>query len=215
MGYTIQDTTLIEKYLQGVKSVLDLGSQSLYIGNEPLPPFVDTWYKSKGVTEYNCIDLAGDNNAWQLDLSHFLYGNFKFDLVVDCGTKEHVVKMKGYDKVPFHGGHINSIYPTEVEDIELGYYNAWTNQHNFLKSGGIMICVNPKTGNWGGHGYTYLTEKFYKDLAANSDYEILELGEWAACGNTVDGWNIYCVLRKKSESFPSFETFKKFDYKPE
>lgn len=216
MGYTIQDTALIEKYLEGVKSVLDVGSQNDYRTGEANPPFVDkSFYAPLGITDYTCVDLAGDNNALQLDLSHPVTLYRQFDLVVDGGSGEHIVQMKGYEKSPFHDGYINSIYPTEVENIELGYYNGWLNKHNFLKVVGIMINVNPKTENWGGHGYTYLTEQFYKDLAANSDYEILELGEWAACGNTVDGWNIYCVLRKKSESFPSFETFKTFDYKPE
>jgi hypothetical protein len=29
----------------------------------------------------------------------------------------------------------------------------------------------------------------------------------AACGNTKDGWNVYSVLKKVSDEFPTFKEF--------
>ena len=62
MGYTKFTVDLISRHLEGVKSVIDLGSQNLYIENLEKPPFASGWYEERGI-EYTCIDLAGDNNA--------------------------------------------------------------------------------------------------------------------------------------------------------
>lgn len=214
MGYTKQDTELIEKYLTEVKSVMDIGSQNVYIeADNPKPPFASEWYKSKGIDDYSCIDLAGDNNALKIDLSYPIEVglNKKFDLLVDGGCGEHIVQMEGYENVAFHDGHINSIYPTKVKNIDLGYYNGWFNKHNLLKIGGIMININPKTESWPSHCYTYLTTDFYIQLEKISGYKIIELFEHPAMGNTLDGWNIVCVMQKESDLFPDFETFNTLD----
>lgn len=210
MGYTQATIDLVERHLDGVKSVLEMGSQNIYLNGEENPPFAKDYYTAKGIS-YRCIDLAGDNGAEQLDLAHIIDFAEKVDLVAAIGTNEHVVKMKSYESVPFHGGYINSIYPIEIESIEEGFYICWLNQHRALKVGGKMIVESPKTQSWPLHGYSYYTEEFYRQLAAATDYDILELFEEAAMGNTIDGWNICAVLKKNSESFPSFEEFKTFD----
>jgi len=212
VGYTQFTIDLISRHLDGVKSVVDLGSQNLYAGQyDPnKPPFVSEWYKSNGI-EYMCIDLAGDNDALSADWSHPINLARRFDLVVDSGSSEHSVQTVEYETVAFHEGHINSVYPkgqVKEQDIFEGFYNCWLNKHEFCKRGGLIISENPKTQNWPLHGYTYLAETFYKGLCLWADYEILELGEHAALGNTTDGYNIYCVLKKNGDYFPKHTEFK-------
>lgn len=215
MGITASDIQLIEKAVQlkpDIKTVCELGSQNLYLYNDPKPPFASTWYEGRGI-KYRCIDMAGDNNAIDLDLSikrDVVWGD-RFDLVTDFGTSEHVVRVQEYQSVAFHEGHINSVYPKErpTEDqIREGFYNCWVNKHDLLRYDGLMINVNPKTGNWPGHGYTYLTKDFYLKLAELMEYEILHLEDHAAMGNTISGWNVCCILRKNVDRpFISFEEF--------
>lgn len=222
MGITKFDADLLSEVLRenpNITSVIELGSQNLYLNGEDKPPFASEWYKQKGLL-YACIDLAGDNGAIQEDLSKDISANYhkdaamlRYDLVTDFGTSEHVVQMKSITKVGFHDGYINSIYPDGIENIDLGFYNCWLNKHNLLNEGGLMVNVNPKTGHWPGHGYNYYTEDFYKEFSKISGYEIVKLFEHAAMGNTIDGVNIVCVLRKISSVFPSFKEFQKLDYK--
>lgn len=215
MGICASDIQLIEKALQlkpGIATVCELGSQNLYLDNDPKPPFANTWYENRGI-QYRCIDMAGDNNAINLDLSikrDVVWGD-RFDLVTDFGTSEHVVRVPEYQSVAFHEGHINSVYPKEQpaeQQISEGFYNCWANKHDLLRYDGIMINVNPKTGNWPGHGYTYLTKNFYLKLAELMEHEIVHLEDHAAMGNAASGWNVCCILRKKVDRpFISFEEF--------
>lgn len=212
MGYTQFDIDLVEKYLHNVKSVLDFGSQNDYSTGLEKPPFISEWYKLKRI-DYTCIDLAGDNNSLKLDLSEVLPTPVKFDLVCDIGTSEHCVQMNEYESIPFQDGYINSIYPKgEIKSIEQGYYNCWLNKHNLCKVGGLIISENPLTGHWPEHGYSYLTESFYKELESFTDFEILELGRNAGSGNYETGMNVYCVIKKHGDKFPVFELFKHLSY---
>jgi len=212
MGVTAFDIELLEKaisFSKNIESVCELGSQNLYISNEEKPPFASIWYEKKNI-RYACIDLAGDNNSIRLDLANPIEVERQFDLVTDFGTSEHVVQMEGFESISFHEGHINSIYPKgNIKSIEEGYYNCWKNKHNLLNIGGLMINVNPKTGHWPGHGYTYLTDDFYLGLCKIAGYQIQEVGQNCAMGNCETGINIYSILKKTSELFPSFEEFKK------
>src|ERR1700688_3758073 len=211
MGYTQFTIDLISRHLEGVKSVLDYGSQNVYAGvyDPNYPPFASEWYDIKGI-RYTCIDLAGDNGALQLNWSYPINPDRLYDLVVDSGSSEHSIQTSEYDSVAFHNGHINSVYPKgepTPDEIAKGFYNCWLNKHNFCKIGGLIISENPHTGNWPGHGYTYITEGFYHFLSVGADYQIIELGTHAAMGNTKDGLNVYSVIRKTSETFPTFDEF--------
>jgi len=194
MGYT---NFTVEK-IQGLintfkpKKVLDLGAQNMY--NQPIipAPYSSEWYKAQRI-EYEAIDISGENGSFPMDLGKPCDPAFapyieKFDFVVDVGTSEHI----GTD-----GKH----------DIE-AFYNCWKTKNDLLKVGGIMVNENPKTGNWPGHGFQYYTQDFYLKLAELAGYEILELGEHAAMGNTTDGWNVFCVLKKTREGFVTLEEFK-------
>lgn len=192
MGYTSFSVELLTKVISEFKpkSILDYGAQNMY--NQPaLPaPYAKEWYEGMGIS-YIAIDISGENGALPIDLSYPIQENLgQFDLVVDCGTSEHC---------GISGKHESS-----------AFYNAVKNKHDLLKVGGIMVSENPKTGNWPSHGFNYYSRDFYRQLADLNGYELLELGEVAAMGNTTDGWNIYCILRKiHDKPFISFEEFQK------
>jgi hypothetical protein len=205
MGYTQFSKQLIEPYLSKVKSVLDFGSCNDFSTGEMPPLFISEWYKSKGI-EYSSIDLAGDNNSLQLNWCYPITYLPQFDLIVDAGSSEHSAIANEYTNVQYNK-NINSIYPKGEINIDEGYYNCWLNKHNLCRIGGLIISENPKTNNWGGHGYSYISTEFYTELVKVADYEILELGEHPAMGNDIDGWNIFSVLIKISDKFPDFETF--------
>jgi hypothetical protein len=137
--------------------------------------------------------------------------NRTFDLVTDFGTSEHVVAGVEMKNHFFDNVSINSVYPTRIptdDEIAEGFYWCWRNKHHLLSVDGLMINVNPETGNWPGHGYTYLTKDFYTKLAELMEYEIIHLEDHAAMGNTISGWNVCCILRKQIDRpFISFEEF--------
>lgn len=190
MGITAFDIELLDRTIDKYKpkTVVELGAQNLY--NQPLipAPYANIYYQSKGVM-YRCIDLNGENGADKIDLSSQFDVIYGVDLVTDFGTNEHVTK------------------PNEGFSWE-AIYNCWVNKHNLLKVGGVMISENPKDGHWELHGYSYYTEDFYRELVLMCNYEIIELGTVCAMGNCETGQNIYCVMQKQSELFPTLEQFK-------
>lgn len=209
MGICKTDVDLLERVIKEFKpkSVIELGSQNLYIEGSDKPPFASEWYKSKSIVAYDCIDLAGDNNALKIDLSRPMNFSCKYDMVTDFGTSEHVVQANKNHVISFHEGHINSIYPDEITSIEEGYYNCWLNKHKLLKIGGVMVNVNPKTENWPEHGYSYLGDFFYGMFLQISGYSIYECGSVPAMGNSETGMNVYGVILKTSEYFPPIKIF--------
>lgn len=197
MGITDFSVTLLNKIIDQYhpKDVIELGSQQTYVAGERYGQYAHWYYLSKGITEYCCIDLNGENNALKFDLSTPCYrtdnnkvSTTPFDLVTNFGTAEHVGK--------------DGTFSWEA------IYQCFLNVHNFTKVGGIAIHENPLTGHWPGHGFQYFTEAFYNELAALTDYKILELGTTCAMGNCDTGMNVYCVLRKHSEKFPTLDQFK-------
>jgi hypothetical protein len=184
MGYTaftLRNIDLLIKQ-RGIKSVLDFGAQNNYAQPNLPAPYMSEWYKEKGII-YESIDLSGENGCVVQDLTEKfdLWANFKFDLCVDAGTLEH------------------------VSNLHAGLKNLF----NHCKDGGYIYRENPKTGNWPGHGFNYMTEAFYIELQGITDIEIVRLGEHAAMGNYIDGWNIYCLMIKNGSKFPTFNQFKK------
>lgn len=190
MGITSFSTQLIEKYFNGGR-VCELGAQNMYdkdYGHNF--PYAKDYYLGMGAPIYDCIDLSGENGAITQDLSKplDLPEAYQYEFVTNFGTSEHVAEA----------------------------YGCFKNIHNLVVKGGIVICENPKTGNWPKHGFHYMTKEFYTKLAELCGYEILELGEHAAMGNITDGWNVYCVWRKtKDEKFISKAKFKELDLRAE
>lgn len=197
MGVTSQSINTIEKVLSQftIKSVCDLGAQNDYSDevvktNPGSFPYISEWWKSKGV-QYTSIDISGENGSLKEDLSKPISINTYFDLVCDFGTSEHV----------------------------RDYYQVTKNIHKLCKVGGIIIREVPLIDNWPEHGFHYVNEQFFENLAKLNDYKILEMKTEAAMGNVTDGWNIVCVMQKVSShdfidrnSFPEHLTFTDKDY---
>lgn len=211
MGITSSDILLLKRALglKKIKTVLELGSQNLYLTPTASPPFADVWYKSQGIG-YHCVDLAGDNNAMPFNWCEPIDWEFKYDLVTDFGSSEHSAAVHKYVKAEFHNDYIHSVYPVEhptEEEIKDGYYQCWRNKFDALKIGGLMVNVNPLTGNWPGHGFSYIDSTFYHMLSLISDLKIVHIKLNAAMGNITDGWNVECILEKTGDRFPSKEEF--------
>jgi hypothetical protein len=184
LGITSFSLSLLEKYKGNSKNVLELGSQNLFDKDyKDNYPYSSEYYLSKGI-EYNCVDLNGENNALVIDLSKVNKVEKEYDLVTDFGTSEHVSDLFNVQKFIFDS----------------------------CKVGGTIIQENPKTGSWSGHGIHYKTKEFYIELAKLSNLEIIEIGEHPAMGNNTDGWNVYCVMKKKEGKFPTRAKFEKLNY---
>lgn len=178
MGITSIDVgnlkVLVEKYKP--KSVLELGSQYLYDSAKHCQAAVEgkpVYGKSwfeSHGIKHTSVDI-NDEADINLDITDNDH-NDVYDWVTDYGTIEHT----------------NSAF------------DSFRNCHNWVKIGGLMIHENPKAGNWPDHGNWFFTQEFYRNLAAKCKYEIIDLKEIAAMGNTKSGWNVYCVLGRTAKS---------------
>jgi len=196
MGITKQSLDRVNIYTFKGAKMMELGAQCLYTrqynSTDGEKHWAKDYFTNKGI-KHTSIDLVIDG-AWsdggraeKADLRKPL--KYKdFDIVTNFGTTEHVEGDRG------------------------SLYKAFKNIHNMCKVGGVMIHENPKTGNWQGHGVHYMTTGFYGGLCSITGYELLELKEEAAMGNTKSGWNVCAVLRKTSNEFCSKEDFIKLDY---
>lgn len=212
MGATNYEIKKLEEILGKYKlhSVLEFGSQTNYTTAEQLkPPFMSEWYKERGI-EHDSIDLAGDNNSKKLNWSKHLLVDKLYTLVTDWGSGEHSAQKESYISIPFHDGHINSIYPDghpTKEEIERGFYTCWWNKHNFLGHEGIMFNVNPLTSHWENHCYSWIGENFYHEFVKIAGYELIETEIVCGAGNCESGKNVVGIIRKISYKFPLFEEF--------
>ena len=183
MGITAFSKNMIRQYggeHQGIRHLL-VGCQNMY-DNEHYGQIAQDYYRGFN-QDVVSIDITACNDSLEHDLRKPLH-MASFDFISQHGTLEHVESREGF-------------------------YLAFKHLHEVLEMDGIIIHENPKTGNWAGHGNHYLTQGFYTELAELMDYDIVEIGEHPAMGNTTDGWNIYCVLRKRKEEFISLEEFNK------
>jgi hypothetical protein len=188
MGVTAFDIELLEKHIDGVSWVVELGDQINYSRPKPWE-YMSEWYKRRSIS-YVCIDLNGKNGALQLDFTKPFYLG-QFDLVTNFGSSEHCCNVGEFD--------MQRMYQCHKNIFEL------------CKTGGTIICANPKTRNWPGHCGVYYTKTFWEQMSHYSDIDIKMLDEHPALGNFHDGWNVYCIMKKTGERFPSMEEFKTFD----
>jgi hypothetical protein len=173
-----------------VKSVLELGAQNFYQNYSSIKYgcYADQYYKYKGVSVYDCIDINGENNARNIDLSKPYPYFGSFDLVTDFGTCEHIA-------------------PYNVEAL----YNCWKLKYD--ASDHLIVSSNPATGHWEKHGYFYFTLDFYRVLAELTGMKILKLEEQYAMCNYTSGKEICCVFDKSNSNWVSVDEFKKaFEY---
>lgn len=171
MGITQKSLDRLNKYLQKNDSILMLGCQNLY-DTENYGKIAHEYFLDR-VHSIKTIDICGCQGAEIMDLREDLKFNKEFSLILQHGTIEH---------------------------IDGSLYQPFKNIHEACCIGGIMIHENPKTGNWPLHGQHYFTKDFYVQFAKVCNYELLEVCEEAAMGNTIDGWNVCAVLRKKYDA---------------
>ncbi len=175
------------------RSILELGNQFLYICAKPfhwypdqylnhtmdMPIAAKPFFKQFGF-QHTSIDLNGKDDALVLDLATPIDLGKQFSFATDFGTSEHVACL----------------------------WQCLLNLHNHVVEEGRFFHVNPLAGNWPGHGNWYRDEEFYYAYAAMTGYKIIDMKRTAACGNTKDGWNIWCLLEKTKDSkFPAKDEF--------
>jgi hypothetical protein len=174
MGITDKSIARIEKYVDFTKPTInmcELGAQNVYIEGEWYGKIAKDYFSQYKNINHQSFDIYVHQGCEFMDLREELNKELlnKFDVITDFGTTEH---------------------------INGNYYNANKNIHNLCKVGGLIIRENPKSGHWIGHGFNYLKTDFYEQLAKLCNYEILDLCEEFAMGNTTDGGNVCVVLRK-------------------
>lgn len=148
-------------------SMIELGNQILDIGEQYVGVPAKKYFEERGFS-HTSIDTNGKDGALALDLTTDL-DVAPAQTVTDWGTAEHVSDL----------------------------YMCYKNVHAMCMPAGIMFHENPMAGNFPGHGYHFFTQDFFHALAKHAGYVLLQVGENAAYGNTLDGWNVHAVLRKK------------------
>jgi hypothetical protein len=198
---------IFERY--PITTVLELGAQNFYQSykNVRYGSYASEYYKSKGVQEYQCIDLNGENNALRLDLSipHILR---KFDMVTDFGTSEHVGAFTR-EQEELATDKKNDTWknsPDHLAGIQ-ALYNCWTTKYNASRI--LIASANPATGHWPAHGHFYYTPEFYKVLASLTGMTPVYIGEHYAMGNYESGKEVCCVLNVRGSHWISLEEFSK------
>lgn len=193
MGCVPKSLELLKSYVHLVggfsgRKMLELGNQQMYCHPDiPEASAAKLYFQSQGV-DHTSIDLNGLLGALPLDLSKPIdkpEWNEAFDIVTDFGTSEHV------------GNTIEALY------------NCRRSCHTFCRPGGLLVFMNPKTGNWPGHGYHYFTQEHYRRLVDEAGYTVLEISEHPTLGNTADGWQIHAALLRGRSPFPDFASFLK------
>jgi len=179
MGITHTSLERINRYLKPQDHILILGCQNLY-DSENYGEIAHLYFEANGYT-VRSLDILGCQCSEALDLRNDLKFSPVYNTILQHGTVEHV---------------------------DGSLYQPFKNIHNACKAVGVMIHENPARDNWPGHGYHYFHLLFYTELAEACGYEILELTEEFAMGNTVDGKNISTVLKKTNDNdFISEEIF--------
>lgn len=192
-----------------IETVLELGAQTFYQNYKTAKygEYADVYYKLKGVKQYTCIDLNGENDALKMDLSRVQHAPM-CDLVTDFGTSEHIA---GYDldddtKTGFDGNNTWKGLDDHVAGLE-AFYNCWTTK--YLASKYLIVSSNPATGHWKGHGHFYYTKQFYETLCELTGMRSVLLEEHFAMGNYTDGKEVCCVLDVRGSHWISMEEFAK------
>lgn len=129
-------------------------------------------YEKLGFSEYECIDIDKEHNAHNFDLNYNIqekYSFYKeFDLVTNCGTSEHIFSQ-------------NIVFE---------------NLHNLCKEGGLLINILP-INKWKNHSFFNYHERFFFELAAANNYELLKFEHIIKKDGNVLAGVIYRKINKK------------------
>jgi hypothetical protein len=103
------------------------------------------FYAPFGLEKYKSLDVYDDRSDYKLDLNSAVRAPEPFDVIVDCGTTEHV----------YNAG------------------NVFVFSHNTLPVGGITLKVLPTFGD-NTHGFYNIHPTVYFDIARENGYQILD-----------------------------------------
>ncbi len=163
------------KLFEGIKSVVDMGSQELHLKVEDFEellqkygvpnyrradfPNAENWpgrplcsvepfYRLLGVEKYNCIDLNQAHGALPIDLNKPLdpsWANQQFDMVTDHGTNEHVFNAA----------------------------EAFKTMHSLCNPGGFIQVIQILYPFDIYHGFYRFDPFLYRSLASANNYKII------------------------------------------
>lgn len=159
------------------RRMLELGNQRIR-RSQRIPERTGKAYFSNRGAEHTSLDFNGKDGAVALDLGqlHDLpEWQGRFDIITNCGTTEHVE--------PF-----------------AAQYTCFTNLHNWLKAGGIMVHIVPgaeelnTTGRWRGHCNNYYSQRFFEVLAELNGYELVS-------NRVVNGLRAACLRKREDRPF--------------
>lgn len=191
-----------------IKSILELGAQTFYQNYKSVAygSYASEYYKLKNVEHYKCIDLNGENNAINVDLT-IPQDLGKYNMVTDFGTSEHIAGFtkEEEDQTEYDGNNTWKHSSNHTAGIE-AFYNCWTTKYN--ASNLLIVSSNPATGHWKGHGHFYYTKQFYERLCQLTGMRPIILEEHFAMGNYTDGKEICCALDVRGSHWISFDEFK-------
>ena len=108
------------------------------------------YFMALGFDDYFSIDINGAYNSYEFDLNSDIKKKYDFhkqyELVINNGTGEHVFNQA----------------------------NLYLNFHNLTKKNGLMLNIVPFL-DWINHGFYNYNPIFFADLAASSNYEIIDI----------------------------------------
>ena len=171
MGITTLSLNRINKNLKPSFKILMIGCQNLY-NTENYGQIAHNYFKDLGY-DIRTIDILGCQGSEKADLREDLELEPIYDMINDCGCKEH---------------------------IDGSLYQPFKNIHEACKSGGIMIHENPRFNHWPEHGQHYFSMDFYIELSKICGYELMEVCEEAAMSNYETGMNVCVTLKKVKEN---------------
>lgn len=163
MGLRLSYINFINKYINQVYGDNISGLKMLELGDQVIkkksgiPEATGKEYFTNLGFSHISVDLNGNRGALVKDLTKpndFLEWPNYFDILTNSGTTEHVE-------------------PYESQ------YDCFKIIHDCVRIGGLIIHLIPdveelKDGHFANHCNYYYSEKFFNDLAKNSDYTILE-----------------------------------------
>lgn len=105
----------------------------------------ELFYSIFGFETYRSVDVYDERASFRLDLNTATSAPSKFDVIIDCGTSEHI----------FNVG------------------NAFVFTHNSLKVGGVSLKVLPTLGD-NTHGFYNVHPTVYFDVARENGYQVFD-----------------------------------------
>lgn len=159
------------------KKMLELGNQRISRSQGIRERTGKAYFTKLGV-DHTSLDFNGKDGAVPLDLSQLIdkpEWQGHFDIITNSGTTEHVE-------------------PFETQ------FDCFTNLHNWLKPGGIIVHIVPAreeleaTGRWENHCNNYYSKEFFEVLARGCGYEVVS-------STVINDLRAVCLCKKEDRPF--------------